>query len=163
MVASNRIESWGDFLSRMRPNLTYPELLSMSRRLKELYSVEPLGPDRMTVVKTKIALTGNHTLSFIRAPLDVFLTRHGIQAEWFIGEFDNYMQELLADDSSIYAFGPQIVVLLVDHRAVRYWPDIGAEMKKVEELAEHQIQEWEALWSKIDSRRIVLLNAKKVL
>lgn len=152
MAESNQIESWDDFLGRIHPNLTYPELLSMTRRLEKLYSDEPLGPDRMTVVRTKIALTGNHTLSFARAPLDVFLARHGIRAEWFIGEFDNYKQELLAEDSTMYAFEPQVVILLLDHHAIGLRPEMGAEPAKVEEIAERQVREWEVLWEKAQSR-----------
>ncbi|MFH1355683.1 MAG: HAD-IIIC family phosphatase [bacterium] len=144
--------SWGDLLGQIHPNLTYRELLSLSRQLKQLNSKEITEPERVAVVKTKIALVGNNTLSFACAPLEVFLAKQGIKAEWFVGEYNNYQQELLSDDSPLYAFEPQVVILALDHRAVHFMPEIGAVASSVSDAAERQVREWDYLWSKVKTR-----------
>lgn len=152
MTETNHQESWGEFLNKIHPYLSYPEVLSMARRVAKFCSDKPLGPEQTMLVKTKIALMGNHTLSFARAPLELFLARHGIRAEWFIGEFNNYKQELLSDNSPLYAFEPQIVILSLDHHAVNFWPATGDNEKETQDVAMRQLKDWEFLWSRIKSQ-----------
>jgi predicted enzyme involved in methoxymalonyl-ACP biosynthesis len=83
--------------------------------------------------------------------LSVYLARYGIQCDCITGEFNNYRQELLDEGSVIYGYRPQVVVVLLDHRAVHRWPDTGDSPEKTRELASRQVDEWEVLWSKVHS------------
>jgi FkbH-like protein len=91
----------------------------------------------------------------------VYLAGRGIQAEWMLGEFDNYRQELLDNESGVHMFSPQILILLLDHHAVHLWPDRGASHDKVRDLAIKQVREWEILWEKaykVSNAAVILTN-----
>ncbi len=148
MSARSSIDTPQEFLSRLDHDISYPELLGMARRLDGIFSRWDVFSDRMSLHRIRVALVGNNTLSFIQGPLAVYLARHGIQCGWITGEFDNYRQELLDNGSGIYKFSPQVILMFLDHRAIRYWPDTGDSYEKARELAARQVDEWETLWER---------------
>jgi FkbH-like protein len=140
-----------ELLSGLDYEISYPELIGIARRLERILEQWDAIADRMSLVHVRVALVGNHTLSFIQGPMAVYLAGRGIRADWITGEFDNYRQELLDNESGIHKFRPQVVVLLLDHRAVNFWPDTGASHDKVRDLALQQVGEWETLWKKANT------------
>ncbi len=148
MSARSHITTPQELLSRLDHEIGYPELIGMARRLDRILLQWDAIVDRMSLVHTRVALVGNQTLSFIQGPLAVYLAGRGIRAEWMTGEFDNYRQELLDNESGVHKFSPQILMLILDHRAVHFWPDRKASLDEVRDLASKQVREWEILWEK---------------
>lgn len=140
-----------ELLSRLDHEIGYPEIVGIARRLERIFEQWDAIADRMSLVRIRIALVGSHTLSFIQGPMAVYLAGRGIQADWITGEFDNFRQELLDNESGIHKFKPQVVILLLDHHAVHFWPETGASYDKVRELALQQVSEWEILWKKVNA------------
>jgi FkbH-like protein len=137
-----------ELLSRLDYDIGYPELIGVARRLDKIFSKWSEISDRISFIQTRVALVGNHTLSFLQAPLAVYLAGRGIRADWFTGEFDNYRQELLDEYSGIHKFNPQVLLLLLDHRAIHFWPEKGASREDVHDIVSKQVHEWEILWEK---------------
>ena len=149
MSIQKQITTPQEFLSSLGHEMSYSDLLGMARRLDGVFSQWDAIADRMGLVRTRVALVGSHTLAFIQGPLAVYLAGHGIRADWIMGGFDNYWQELMDSESDIRKFSPQVVILLLDHRAVHIWPDAGVSSDKVRDLALQQVREWEKLWENI--------------
>ncbi|MGA2936330.1 MAG: HAD-IIIC family phosphatase [Syntrophobacteraceae bacterium] len=64
----------------------------------------------------RIALLGSSTLSFLAPVIRAACFKAGILAEMHTGEYGNFRQNILNPDSSLYAFKPQAVILLLNHR-----------------------------------------------
>jgi FkbH-like protein len=151
MSPPDHADSPQEFLARLDHDLGYPELARMARRLDGIFSRWSAVSGGMGLHRVRVALVGNSTLSYVHGPLSVYLARYGIQCDCITGEFNNYRQELLDEGSVIYGYRPQVVVVLLDHRAVHRWPDTGDSPEKTRELASRQVDEWEVLWSKVHS------------
>jgi len=151
VIPNKQSEDWGAFISQINSGQTYSKLISMANRLNELYSNHNHLSLAVNIVQTRIALIGNYTLSFLQTPLEVHLAQYGIRADFFTGDFNNYEQELLTTDSTMYAFEPQVVLFLMDHRAIDRRPSMNASPNEVKEMADRQLYEWELKWEKVRS------------
>ena len=70
-------------------------------------------------VKTlRVALTGTGTLNPLGAHLRVACAQIGLHPALFVSDFDQWAQDLLAPGSSLYEFGPELIVLLLDPSAL---------------------------------------------
>jgi FkbH-like protein len=148
MSTRHKITTPQELLSRLDYDISYPELIGIARRLDQIFSRWSEISDRIGLIQTRVALVGNHTLSFLQAPVAVYLAGRGIRADWFTGEFDNYQQELLDENSGLHKFKPQVLLLLLDHRAIHFWPEKGASKEDVRDIISKQVHEWEILWEK---------------
>lgn len=94
----------------------------------------PLRPTRR---KTRVALLGSCTTGLFRPVLQMLLMRDGIEVEFYEGPFAAYRQEILSDNSELYAFGPEFVVLMLSWRDLglsNYVEDAGAPRRLSDEL-----------------------------
>lgn len=86
-----------------------------------LDAVAPIAGDGKSI---KIALLGNATLNQLESYLKVECYKLGLRPEFYIGGFDQYSQEILNPQSSLYAFAPDVLVLAV--HASRLFPALHA-------------------------------------
>lgn len=126
---------------------SYSQLLSLARRWRA-----QRAPATDSEVSTRVAILGNSTLQFLRDPLEYLLAQRGIRAELFVGEFDNHVQEILTEQSRLYEFQPQVVVLLLDHHAVKDKPKESATWADTSAVARAQLEQIQSLWNAIRSR-----------
>ena len=68
--------------------------------------------------KIKIALLSSSTIKGIREVLIVECLRNGILPEVYLGEYNNYAQEILDEDSSLYNFNPDLVIVFIDTKSL---------------------------------------------
>lgn len=88
------------------------------RRLKQLSDEkkeEPSNPIR-------VALLGTQTLDKLQMYFEVQARFDGYNPEFFLGDFNQYVQDMLNPQSNLYEFAPKIVFLALDVRSV--WGDI---------------------------------------
>lgn len=78
---------------------------------------ERQGPAPARITR-RIAVVGTGTLPLWTEALRPALFGAGIRAELFVGDFDQYQQEILDDSSRLARFRPELIVLAVDHRAL---------------------------------------------
>jgi FkbH-like protein len=68
--------------------------------------------------KVKIALLSSFTIKGIKEILSVKCYNLGIISEFYIGEYNQYSQEILDKNSGFYKFNPDIVILFIDTMAI---------------------------------------------
>jgi len=66
----------------------------------------------------RIALTGTGTLSTLGAHLRVACAQIGLHPALFLSEFQQWAQDLLTAQSPLYAFDPELIILLLDPAAL---------------------------------------------
>lgn len=126
---------------------SYTQLLNSARRWRAQRTTAP-GAES----STRVAVVGNSTLQFLRDPLEYLLAQRGIRAELWLGDFDNHMQDVLSPNSRLYQFGPQVVVLLLDHHAIKDKPPEYATWADTTTVAQQQLGQFRGLWNAIRSR-----------
>ena len=62
----------------------------------------------------RIALIGTGTLNTLGAHLRVACAQIGLHPVLYVGEFNQWVQELLSPQSALYAFAPELIILCVD-------------------------------------------------
>ncbi|HEV2846253.1 MAG TPA: hypothetical protein VG477_15460, partial [Thermoanaerobaculia bacterium] len=74
------------------------------------------GPD------VKIAYLANFTLDLLPRHVDVCFAREGLRPEHYLGGFDQYVQEVLGEDTGLLRFQPDLVFLSLSLRRLRPGP-----------------------------------------
>ena len=62
----------------------------------------------------KIALLSSYTADLLPKEIDKYLEPGGIVTQWYIAPFNQYMQEILAPESSLKKFTPDVILLALD-------------------------------------------------
>lgn len=68
----------------------------------------------------KIALLGGYTFHPLKDYLELFFWEKGFETEIYIGDFDNYTQEILNAESSLYTFHPNAVIIIPNENECKY-------------------------------------------
>jgi FkbH-like protein len=84
----------------------------------------------------RVAVLRSYTVEAIEPVLKLRLLLEGFKTEWFFGDYNLYVQEILDTSSPFYAFRPDVVLLMV--RIEELMPDF------VEEFGSRSFSEWEA-------------------
>lgn len=74
------------------------------------------------LLSIKIALIGSSTTTFLTPVLRAACFKIGISADIYEGEYGNYRQDILNTESTLYAFEPQTVILLLNHHDLSLTP-----------------------------------------
>lgn len=64
----------------------------------------------------RVAYLSSFTSKAIKEVLTVMCHEEGINCEYYEGEYNQYSQEILDTDSSLYSFNPDIIILFIDTR-----------------------------------------------
>ena len=91
-----------------------PAGLQAAARVWEGWESTP-PPGAKTV---RIALIGTATLNTLGAHLRVACGQIGLHPSLHVGEFNQWAQELLSPQSPLYAFAPELIIVLVDPAAL---------------------------------------------
>ncbi len=91
--------------------------------------------------KIKIAFLGSFTLNGFREVLNVKCHDAGIKASFYIGDYNQYANELVNKDSKLYNFEPDITFLFVDAKSffgdIFFNPYSGSERKRMDATREN--------------------------
>jgi FkbH-like protein len=77
-------------------------------------------PDRTPRAELRFAMLGGYSLYPLREFVELALWASGFDVRLFVGEYDNYVAEILEPESPLYRFEPQAVFLLPSERRCRY-------------------------------------------
>jgi FkbH-like protein len=71
----------------------------------------------------KIAVLSSYTIDLVVNKADELLGNAQIKAEWYVGPFGQWRQELLSNDSKLKTFDPDILLLYLDDAEILANPD----------------------------------------
>lgn len=94
----------------------------------------------------KIAVLGSYSIQHFVSLLDVYLTGLGIKAQLYEGEYDGIQMDVLDPSSALYAFAPQLVIVLMDDRDIKVRPQLFDTKEQVEALLDSQMGYFSRLW-----------------
>lgn len=117
-------------------------LMKLSNRLKKWKKAEEWqGRD-----KIKIAVLGSYSIQHFVGVLDVFLQGQGIHTEIYEGEYDGINMDVLDENSGLYRFAPEIVILMTHTADIRHYPALLSSEEEVEEVLKKQMAYYRHLW-----------------
>lgn len=107
---------WGHLAARSRHAASFSELffLSTLRKRAKLHAAESVQP------RLRLALIGGYNLYPLHELVEHLLAVRGVACERFLGEYDNFVSEVLDDSSPLYAFKPDIAFILPNGSRCRF-------------------------------------------
>lgn len=107
---------WGHLAARSRHATSFSELffLSTLRKKAKLHAAESVQP------RLRLALIGGYNLYPLHELVEHLLAVRGVACERFLGEYDNFVSEVLDDSSPLYAFKPDIAFILPNGSRCRF-------------------------------------------
>ncbi|MEY9110619.1 FkbH-like protein [Bradyrhizobium yuanmingense] len=129
--------SWGHLVARSRQATSFSELffLSTLRKKAKLYAPGSVQP------RLRLALIGGYNLYPLHELVEHLLAIRGIECERFLGEYDNFVSEILDGSSSLYAFKPDLAFILPNASHCRFsgslLDDVEHQREAVVRAAEH--------------------------
>ena len=114
------------------------------------------GPD------VRIACLANFTLDLLPRHIDVCFAREGLRPEHYVGGFDQYVQEVLGEDTGLVRFQPDLVFLALSLRRLRPGPWAGfaalspADRRDLRDEVVSHLQTWaDAALQRLPSTRVI--------
>jgi len=93
-------------------DLTFSQVLKLDRRLQKLAGASGgrlPGPEPL-----RIAVIGSATLDHLLPALRVVGIRHGYQLDILLGDYGQYLNDILDRQSALHAFAPDVVLIALD-------------------------------------------------
>lgn len=130
------------------PALTAADVFTCGRELERLAGAQaPL----------RVAIAGDATLEFVQNAVACALAQEGELASFYLAPFGTVRQACLDPNSGLHAFRPDLVLLMLEARALA--PELPADATRAQADAwvAERVAECEALWSALEAsgRRIV--------
>jgi FkbH-like protein len=119
LLLKNDPEFWGRLRTLTREARDFEELFLLSSLRKKAHA-RPLAQPGPAPEKIRLALLGGYSLYPLHELIEHLSEVERFPVEVWQGDFDNYISEIMDDDSGLYAFGPQVVFLLPAERRCVY-------------------------------------------
>jgi FkbH-like protein len=133
-------------------------LLSSLRKKAHARQLPPSNPARE---KFRLALLGGYSLYPFRELLEHLCEVEGVALEWWQGDFDNYISEIMDEGSGLYAFAPQVVFLMPSEHRCRSTGQLTDSREVQQAEANRVVQELLELSGQVHSKtraEVILTN-----
>jgi FkbH-like protein len=98
---------------------TFEDLFLLSSLRKKAHA-RHLAPTEIVQEKIRLALLGGYSLYPFHELLSHLCEIQGTPCELWMGDFDNYLSEIMDEASGLYAFAPQVVLIMPSEQRCRY-------------------------------------------
>lgn len=122
------------------------EILKLANRLEKEYKKKSLEPSIKIAVVGSISL--QHFVKVIRYQLD----QKGIISEIYEGEYNGISMDVFQDNSPLYEFKPNIIIILCHYTDIKVYPYILADDDNIYNLIENTVQYYENVWKKLSEK-----------
>lgn len=127
-------------------------ILQKKRRLRrELLTQSGLIPK-------KIAILSGSTIGEIKPILELFLLHHGIQPEFYEGEYARYYENAVFDDGSLRAFAPDIIYVHTTVQNLSGIPCPADSDVEAEEKLAAEVLRWQSFWDACCSMGAIVIQ-----
>jgi FkbH-like protein len=97
----------------------FEELFQISSLRKKAHA-RALARPVLAPEKIRLAILGGYSLYPLHELIEHLAETDGLSVELWKGDYDNYIAEIMDDDSALYAFAPHIVLLLPSENRCKY-------------------------------------------
>jgi FkbH-like protein len=119
LFMSGDSQFWNRLAVATRAASGFEELFALSSLRKKAHA-RPLPPVGALHDKLRLALIGGYSLYPFCDVIEHICEMEGFPCELWLGDFDNYISEIMDETSALYAFGPQVVMLLPSGYRCKY-------------------------------------------
>jgi FkbH-like protein len=119
LLLSGKPEFWELLKALTSAARDFDELFVLSSLRKKAHTRQlplPAGAPE----KIRLAILGGYSLYPFHELLELFCETAGVPCEVWLGDFDNYISEIMDDTSGLYEFAPQIALLIPSEQRCRY-------------------------------------------
>lgn len=132
----------GQARAGIEPGSSYMEQLRHARTMEGLAGGEPL----------RLALLASSSMEQFAPILRAWLADAGYAAEIHLAAYDTIETEILDPSSALYAFDPQVVVILPTAESVLSGIPASASAAAVQDSAKAEAARWQGLWAALSAR-----------
>ena len=119
LLLSGSPKFWDQLAVCTREASDFDELFTLSALRKKAHR-RPLARPGVVHERTRLALVGGYSLYPLHDLLEHLCEMDGFPCEVWRGEFDNYISEIMDPASGLYAFQPQVILLMPAEHRCRY-------------------------------------------
>ena len=123
LLAGDDPRFWVVLGERTARAISFDEILPLSTMRRRALKRGVPHPEGVTPAALRLAIVGGCSLFPLHDLLEHFMTAThsgAFQAKLFLGDYDNYTPEVLEEDSPLYAFAPEVVLLIPSFQRCRY-------------------------------------------
>jgi FkbH-like protein len=119
LLLNNDPEFWSLFKTLTRQARDFEELFLLSSLRKKALARQ-LAPSGTAPKKIQLAILGGYSLYPFHELLELLCEVEGVPLELWLGDYDNYISEIMDESGELYAFAPQVVLLLPAESRCKY-------------------------------------------
>jgi len=119
LLLKGNSEFWDRLALATREASGFEELFVLSTLRKKAHARQLARPG-IIPDKIRLALLGGYSLYPFRELLEHTCEMEGFPCELWLGDFDNYISEIMDESSGLYAFAPQVALLLPSEHRCKY-------------------------------------------
>jgi FkbH-like protein len=119
LLLNNDPEFWAQLKSLTKSARDFDELFLLSSLRKKAHA-RKLAQPGVVREKIRLAILGGYSLYPLHDLIEHLCEMDGFPVELWQGDYDNYISEIMDDDSELYSFSPQVVFLLPSERRCAY-------------------------------------------
>lgn len=127
------------------------DYFNLSKKIKEDIKNRGVEAEK----KFKIAILSSFTLRGLEEVLLVKCCELGVLPEFYIGNYNQYNQEILDEQSGLYSFAPNLAIVFVDVRSMMgdlyFWPYSLSDEERKEWVTE-KVREFSILLEKLKQK-----------
>lgn len=112
-------EFWSQLKALSRTARDFEELFLLSSLRKKAHARQVANP-KPAKTKLRVAIVGGYSLYPLHELVEHLCELENLPLELWQGDYDNYLSEIMDDDSELYTFAPQVVVMLPAERRCVY-------------------------------------------
>jgi FkbH-like protein len=160
LLLENNPDFWHALKSHTREAREFDELISLST-LRKRATARGLARPGPKLEQIRLALLGSYSLYPLHELLVQLLDAEGVACQLFLGEYDNYVSEIADMASALYAFEPEIALLLPSAQRCTYHGPITDDRNLVEGAAAAMVEQLLGLCQTVHGRcaaEVILCN-----
>jgi len=119
LILNDDLEFWGHLKTLTREARDFEELFLLSSLRKKALARQLSRPGPVPG-KIRLAILGGYSLYPLHELIELLCEAEGILLELWLGDYDNYIAEIMDEGGELYAFAPQVVLLLPAERRCTY-------------------------------------------
>ena len=121
LLAAGQPEFWNRLATLTREATDFDQLFQLSTLRKKAHARNvPRPAGWKEPKKFRLAIIGGYSFYPLRELLEHIAETEGEPYELFVGDFDNYIAEIMDETSALYAFAPQAVLLMPSETRCKY-------------------------------------------